>query len=195
MTARYRLLAVLLSIVAVVGLAISFVPFHVLESQTDANSSVGTSQANNATAPVGGPVRLVVLEDSAFAERFETELATQLESRWDSVERLEEPVAGDSPILVVGISRSNLRYNPVSPAADVNVEFAFVGSGNGTLAAQFARGESPIVLSNENPYVVQGEISVQDRSTGFASLPGYRNKVSAETAARLAAALGDAPGM
>jgi len=195
MVSRYRLLAVLLSVFVVLGLVVAFVPFHALESETAVDSGVGTARANDATAPSDGPLRLVVLGDGPFAEQFESSLAEQLEPRWGTVERVDEPTPGETPILVVGMAETDIRYNPVSPTAEATVEFAFVGSGNGTVAAQFARGETPMVITNETPYVVQGDVTIRDRSSGVASLPGYRNLVADRLAESLAEALGNAPGM
>ncbi len=196
MNARSR--ALLASMVLLLALVFAFavVDFRTMESRTTADSSVGTAQANNASAPVGGPIQLVVIGDGPVAERLEPALVTQLESRWGPFELAAEPASSfDGPVLVLAVRESVLRYNPVTPSARVTLDFAFVGSGNGTVARQLVSEDGGIVLTDQDPYVVQGDIMVRDESRGLVSLPGYRSHVTERLADRFEDALTSAPGM
>lgn len=196
MNVRSRaLLASLLFLLALV-VAFAVVDFHAMESQTAADSSVGTARANNASAPVGGPIQLVVLGEGPVAEGLEPALAAKLESRWGPVDRAAEPSPDfDGPVLVVAVTESELRYNPITPSARVAVDFAFVGSGNGTLAERLVTTDSGVVLTNRDAYVAQGGVTIRDESRGIASRPGYRSHVTERLADRFVNALTSAPGM
>lgn len=187
------LIAALVLLLVVVFLAVDV---SLMESQTSSNSGVGTSQANDTEAPLGGPIQLVVLGDGPVAERLEPELAAALGSRWSPVERAVEPAPDfEGPVLVVAVDESGLAYNPVTPSARVVVDFAFVGSGNDTLAEQLATPDSGVVLSNRDPYVVHGDVTIHDESRGLVSRPGYRSHVTEHLAERFVDALTSAPGM
>lgn len=192
---RALLVVVVLALALVVSL-FAFVDFHAMESNTLADASVGTAQANKATAPVDQPLQLLVLGDGPVADRLSDHLAAELSPTFATINQTDEPIESwNGPVLVVGIVESDVRYNPVTPSAAVTAEFAFVGSGNVTLATQFARGEMPPVLSNLNPYVVQGDVVLQDESRGIVSVPAYERHVTERLATKLGDALTSAPGM
>ena len=186
------LLAVVLLLL---GVAFTTLSFQAMESRTAADASVGTAQSNDATAPLDRPLQLVVLGEGPVADRLGPALESRLSSRVVDVELADEPAAAyPGPVLVVGVNES-LAYNPVTPRARVTLEFGFVGSGNGTLASQFATGDQPMVLTNRDPYVVQGDVTLRDESRGVVSLPAYRAHVTDRLAEKLSTSLLDAPGM
>ena len=196
MVARSRVLLASLIFLLAIVVAFAVVDLHAMESQTAAESTVGTARANDAVPPVGGPIQLVVLGDGPVPERLEPALATQLESRWGPVELADDAAPDfDGPVLVVAVTGSDLRYNPVTPSARVSVDFAFVSSGNGTLAEELATGDGGVVLTNENPYVVHGDVTIRDESRGIVTWPGYRSHVVEQLADRFVDALTSAPGM
>lgn len=193
---RRRLLLVLsLVVVIVIAGAFASVSFHVMESETASNSSVGTSQANDATAPTGVPLQVIVLGDGPVADRLADDLETSLSDKWTSITVAEEPSSVDGPVYVVRVGETDVAYNPFTPSAGVTAHFAFVGSGNGTQAAQLTSDEITPVLTNENPYVVHGDVTVVDESRGIVSMPGYYDHISAQLAGGLAKSLISAPGM
>lgn len=176
--------------------AFAFVDFHALESQTAADTSVGTSRANEAMAPKNQPLFLTVVGDGPVTDRLATELQVDLQSTWDTVvlvEELNESMGG--PVLAVVVDESRVRYNPVTPSARLHAEFAFIGTGQGETARAFALGEQPTILNNEMPYVVQGDVTMVDTSRGLASLPGYRGFLVDRLSAKLTSSLTSAPGM
>lgn len=195
MDPRRLLLVVGLVGVVIIAGAFTSLSFHVMESETASNSSVGTSQANDATAPTGVPLQVIVLGEGPVADRLADDLETSLSDRWTAITVAEEPTSVDGPVYVVRIGEADVAYNPVTPSARVTAHFAFVGSGNGTLAAQLASGDTTPVLTNENPYVVHGDVTVVDESTGLVSIPGYRDHVARQLAGELARSLSSAPGM
>lgn len=192
---RHLSLFVALAVVIVLAGAFASVSFHVMESETASNSSVGTSQANDATAPTGVPLQVIVLGEGPVADRLADDLETSLSDKWTSITVAEEPSSVDGPVYVVRVRKTDVAYNPFTPSARVTAHFAFVGAGNGTLAAQLASGEITPVLTNENPYVVHGDVTVVDASRGIVSMPGYYDHVSAQLAGGLATSLPSPPGM
>lgn len=192
---RRLLLVVGLVVVIVIAGAFAAVSFHVLESETASNSSVGTSQANDATAPTGVPLQVIVLGEGPVPDRLADDLETSLSDRWTAITVAEEPTSVDGPVYVVRVGEADIGYNPVTPSARVTAHFAFVGAGNGTLAAQLVSGDASPVLTNENPYVVHGDVTVVDVSRGIVSMPGYYDHVSAQVTGELVTALTSAPGM
>lgn len=196
MYARFRPVTVLLlaSLLVIGGFA--FLDFHVLDTKTSINSAVGTSQAEGTAPSQEQPLQLVVLGDGPLADAVGDGLETQLATSFPAVERVESPAEdGTGPVLVVAISESAIRYNPISPQAQVTARFGFIGEGDATLAMQPAAGESPTVLSNTHPYVVHGDLTLAGTSRGIASHPGYRGHVADGLADNLADSLLSAPGM
>lgn len=188
-------LALVVFVVLAAAFAFVFVSFHAMESRTTADFTVGTSQANDAKAPMDQPLHIVVLGDGPVAERLAAELEGSLADRWTVVRADDAAQTFDGPVYVVGLSDPEIRYNPITPSARVRAEFGFVGTGNGTLAAEFARGNEQGVLTNVNPYVVHGDVTIVDESSGLVSMPGYYDHVSARLATKLVESLTSAPGM
>jgi hypothetical protein len=194
---RRLLLAALLLLVALVGVSFVFVEFHALKSETTADATVGTSRANDAVAPTEEPLTLVIVGEGPVADRLGEALESSLSPTWETVERVDSvaDASGDGPVLVVGVTSTDISYNPITPSARVRADFGFVGSGNATLAKQFALGERPVVLTNETPYVVQGQVTIEDRSQGLVSIPGYHAHVTDRLATKLGSSISSAPGM
>lgn len=191
---RRSLLALLLVAALLVVGAFAFGDFHAMESATDASTSVSTAQANHSTAPMNVPLTLVVLGERPLAADLGDRLETNLSERW-TVTRAAKPADTDGPIMVVIVSEAELRYNPITPSAAVTARFGFVGSGNATLATRMAQDTNPVVYSNRDPYGVEGEVRLRDRSRGIVSWPGYQRHVADALASSVENALLSAPGM
>ena len=183
----------LLALILVAG-SFAFADFQAMESTTDASNTVSTARSNDATAPQDAPLTLGVFGEGPAADRFGAALASNLADTW-TVERSESLSDTDGPILVVDVTDREIGYNPFVPSARVSAAFAFVGSGNATLAAGMVTGERPVVLTNQDPYAVEGEVTVEDRSRGIVSWPGYQRHVTEGLAASVVRALTSAPGM
>lgn len=175
--------------------AFVMVDFQAMRSATATESSTGTSQLDNATAPENEPLTLVVLEDGAMAEGLAPELEAALSNRFGVSTTTEPTPPWTGTVLVISVTESSVQYNPITPAGRVSADFAFVGSGNATFATTLVTGDDPLVVTNAEPYVVHGTVSVTDRSRGIVSLPGYRSHLRSALAAELSRTLGSAPGM
>ena len=182
-------------IILVVLGAVVLVDFQVMQSATATDSSTGTSQLDNATVPENESLTLVVLEDGAMAEGLAPELEAALSNRFEVRTTTEPTPPWTGSVLVITVTESSVQYNPITPAGCVSADFAFVGSGNATFATTLVTGEDPLVVTNAEPYVVHGTVSVTDRSRGIVSVPGYQSHLRSALAAELSRTLGSAPGM
>ncbi|MFB6113488.1 MAG: hypothetical protein ABEJ58_05220 [Halodesulfurarchaeum sp.] len=195
---RTALLVTAVLLTALLG-AVLTVDFRAMESETDTDASVSTYRVNHAIAPRDGPLTLIVLGDGADAERLATDLSNALKDEqdgWPAVVLAEDGRdTVDGPVLVVSITESLVRYNPVSPSARTRVDFGFVGNGDASFARRFAVGDRPVVIGSETPYVVGGSVAVTDRSRGLVSVPGYRSYLGEMIAEAVSEALTSAPGM
>lgn len=195
MDARRTLLVAVL-LLALLTAVFAFADVRVMESETTAEASVGTSQLGDATAPVERPVQLLVLGEEPHASALGAELAATDSMPFQTMEQVPEPTTEwNGSILVLSLRERSVQYNPVAPSGRVTVGFAFVGSGNVSLATGLATAETALVVTNADPYVVQGEVTVTDRSRGLVSRPAYRSHLQSTLSEELARALGRAPGM
>lgn len=182
-------------LIVTIALGFGFVDASVLDSETAVDSSVGTSQIDNASASLDGPVTLYVAGDGWLEARMTDRLAEELADRGATVNRVES-LEGDSedPILAVVVAESSVTYSPIAPTSTVKTDLAYVHSGNATLASSMTEGE-PAVVGNRDAYVVGGEVTVSDRSRGLATWPAYQRRVATASADAVIDALTSAPGM
>ena len=196
-TRAVRLLAVTLVVLAVgIGAAFAFLDASALQGETSTESTVGTSQLGNATASLDGPVTLAVGGDGWIEQSVGDRVETELIDRGATVTRVDTPnETPDEPVLVIEIAEKQVEYSPFTPSATVEARFAYVQSGNATLATSIVRGDPMVVSSNRDVYVVGGRVTVQDRASGVATWPAYQRRVATATGAAVIRALSDAPGM
>jgi len=192
---RRRGLALALAALLLVSLAFVGLDFRLATAETTTSSSVGTAQTADATAPLDRPLTLLVLGDGPMVDGLGDDLAAQLDDRFPTVTVVDDPSAAtNGSVLVVAVSNHTTSYTPVRATGDVAADFAYVGSGNATFATTLVAGER-MVVTNEEPYVVHGEVRVTDRSRGLLSVPGYRSHLRESLAGTLREALVSAPGM
>ncbi|MFB6132239.1 MAG: hypothetical protein ABEJ44_02390 [Halanaeroarchaeum sp.] len=191
-----RLAVALLVILAGVVATFAFVDANALRGETAVNSWIGTARVSDATASLSDPVTIYVPGngwlETAVADRIEEDLS----ARGADVERadtLDGPT--ETPVLVVAVAEREVSYLPISPGATVSTSFAYVQSGNSTLARSMVQDESPTVSGNVDAYVVGGDVTVSDRARGLATWPAYQRRVATATAEAILEALEDAPGM
>jgi hypothetical protein len=187
---RYAV-AVLLLVSLLVG-TVLLIDVQLMTSTLASDSSVGTSRVGDAEAPTD--LTLVVLGEGDLDD-LETAIEAALAPQFDEIRLATEPDGATGPVLVVAFSAATIRYNPVTPTGHWRADFALVGSGNATLATAIATGTGRTVLTNEDPYVIEGTVSVTDRSRGLVSVPGYRSHLRGALADELVRAIGSAPGM
>jgi hypothetical protein len=194
MTVR-RGLAVALAALLLVSLAFAGLDFRFATAETATSSSVGTAQAANATAPLDRPLAVLVLGDGPVADGLTAALTPELEGRFPTVTVIEDPAATpNGSVLVLAVRNHTTSYTPVRATGAVTADFAFVGSGNVSFATALLT-EDLMVVTNQEPSVVRGTVTVEDRSRGLFSVPGYRNHLRAALAETLRNALLSAPGM
>jgi len=192
-TATQRSPAAVAGVVAVallvcIALAFAFVPFHVGAGQTAAHSAVGTAVAGNATSDFHGRVYLYAAGPASGPVA--DGVADRLDRADVTVERLETLNGShDRPVLALRVNRVEVAWNPVTPSAATAVAFAYVASGNGTLADRALRNQSLALSSRGDRYVVHGVVGLRHAGTGVYSLPGYRRLVYDRTAAEVAGAI------
>ena len=190
-----RLVLLALLLVAVLIAALLVPDVRLGRSETETQSSVGTSQLGEATAPLDRPVSLLVIGEGSIADGLGAALAAELEPRFPTVTVIEDEAApANGSVLVVAVRNHTTSYTPVRATGEVAADFAYVGSGNVSFATGLVTGEQ-LVVTNEEPYVVRGEVTVRDRSRGLFSVPGYRNHLREALAGTLRQALVTAPGM
>lgn len=196
-TRSARLLAVIFVVLAIgIGVGFAFVDASALQGETTTDSATGTSQLGNATASLDGPVTLAVGGDGWIEQSVGDRVETELIDRGATVTRVDTPNDTlDDPILVVGITEEQVGYTPFTPSATVDARFAYVQSGNATLATSIVRGDPLVVSSNRDVYVVGGSVTVHDRASGVTTWPAYQRRVATATGNAVIRALSEAPGM
>ncbi|MGM0397680.1 MAG: hypothetical protein ACQEQY_01680 [Halobacteriota archaeon] len=190
---RYALLVVIIVGATVVGFG--FVDAGILESEAAIDSSVGTSRTNDASAALDGPVTLYVAGDGWLEARMADRIADDLAQHGATVTRVQSlDEDSEDPILAILVTESSVSYSPISPSSTIEASFAYVHSGNATLASAIV-DDAPIVIDDRDAYVVDGDVTVSDRSSGLATWPAYQRRVATTNAAAVMDALTSAPGM
>jgi hypothetical protein len=93
------------------------------------------------------------------------------------------------------VTEADVSYSPVSPSASVETSFAYVQSGNASLARGLAAGESLVVHGSADAYVAYGDVTVRDRARGVATWPAYQRRVATVTADAVLESLAGAAAM
>lgn len=184
-----------LLVIGVLVFGFAFVDASALEGETATESAVGTSQVSSTTASLEGPVTLYVAGNGWLERTVADSIAASLTERGatvTTVSTLDDPVA--SPVIAVDNTESQTDYVPFSPSSTVETRFAYVQSGNTTLARTVIEGEH-LVVSNRDPYVIDGEVTVRDRTVGIATWPAHQQRVGSLTGQAIVTALEEAPGM
>lgn len=186
--------AVLLVALLVLGFAV--VDASALQGETATHASVGTARANDSTATMGDPVTLVVADDGWLESRLGDRIERGLVERGATVTRvssLASPI--DEPVLVVRVTDASVSYSPVSPSASVDASFAYVQSGNVTLAQSLVGGSPMVIQSATDAYVVSGDVTMTDRATGLSTWPAYQRRVADAVGSEMVNQLARAPSM
>lgn len=188
--------AALVALLVVTAGIVGFVDATLLTGQTNTNASTGTARANDATASLSDPVALYVAGDGWLERAIADDLERALHARGATVTRVDAlDSATDRPLLAVAVTDARVRYRPLSPSADVTATFAYVQSGNATLADDLLHDEVLVIRSNADAYVVGGDLGLVDRTSGFATWPAYQRRVANATASTLVDQLAGVPGM
>lgn len=184
-----------LALVVTAGV-VAFADAGALSGRTATEASTGTARANDATASLRDPVVLHVSGDGwlerAVGDRVEARLADR-GAEVTRVDSLDGPV--DSAVLVIAVTDARVEYDPFSPSSRVSAEFAYVASGNVTLAQDMLAADPIVISSSVDSYVVGGDVTVEDETSGLATWPAYQRRIADLVADPIVENLGDAPGM
>lgn len=199
MPSRRSLGAAAALVVALLVVTAGFVGFAdatALSGQTNTSASTGTARANDATASLSGPVALYVAGDGWLETAIADDLERTLRARGATVTRVHSLAAPTGqPLLAVRVTDADVRYRPLSPSATLAASFAYLTSGNATLADDLLHGEVLVIRSARDAYVVGGDVSLRDRTSGFATWPAYQRRVATATVTAMVDQLAAAPGM
>ncbi|MFB6070235.1 MAG: hypothetical protein ABEJ76_04365 [Halanaeroarchaeum sp.] len=183
-------------LVALLVLGFAVVDASALRGETAVDSSVGTARVNDASASLGDPIVLVVEGDGWLEAAVADGIEKRLRERGATVSRrsaVDGPTA--SALLLVRVTDAAVAYDPVTPAATLSASFAYVQSGNASLATRMVGGGPTVIRSQSDAYVVGGDLTIRDRATGVSTWPAYQRRIAGHTAAAVVDGLCGAPGM
>jgi hypothetical protein len=190
---RRPLLVSLVLLALIVTGTFALLPFQVAEHTTDVEGATGRAVAGNATAEFDRPVRVYVEGGGWAAGAVGHFLVGDLRAAGIDATQVATLEDTDGPLLAVRVLSLDAPYRPVSPSTTAEWRFVYVTSGNATMAReQLATEGGPVVLTNEERYVIEGEFTLRDNVRGVISVPQFRegiaDRIAATTAERLRAA-------
>lgn len=180
-------------VLLVVAGAFALLPFQAAEHRTTVEGASGTARVGNATADLDGPVDVYVEGPDWVAGAVSHYLVGDLRAAGVEARQVERLEDADYPILAVRVLALDASYWPVSPTASAEWRFVYATSGNATFVrSQLASEDGPLVVSNRERFVVEGEYTLRDDVRGIVSIPAYRagiaDRIAAATAEKLQAA-------
>ncbi|WP_254535445.1 hypothetical protein [Halomarina litorea] len=181
-TARGAAALVLAALVVFAGVAVTSVDFAAMESQTEARSTVAASATNGSGAALDDTLSLYVAEEGPFADAVADALVAAFAAEGVTATRVDSLAGLDGPVLAVAVPDYGFDYTPWSSEGAATVRFVYSSVGNTTAFEAHLAGENGVVGDESNPYVMLGDVSLTDRSTGLMSLPAYDRHVTAATA-------------
>lgn len=190
------LAAAIVALLVLVAAGFASVDASALQGQAAVQSAVSTARANDATATLAGPIALYVEGHGWLQAALADQVEAALEAHGATVTRVDSlATPTDGPVLAVRVTDASVGYRPISPRADLSVAFAYVQSGNATLAEGMLGSDPVIIRSHHDAYVVGGDLTIADRTNGVVTWPAYRRRVSNGTAAAIVDGLAGAAGM
>ncbi len=193
MTRSIRVAAALAlaALVVLAGVAFTFADFAAIESRTDARTTVVTGAIDGSDAAFDDTVSLYVAKEGPFADSVADALVAEFAAAGVTATRVDDLSGLDGPVLAVAVPDYALDYTPWSSDAAASLRFAYSSVGNATALENALAGGNDVVNDGSNPYVLIGDVSTTDRSTGLMSVAGYDRHVMAavcdETVARFLA--------
>lgn len=192
MNTRAVVIGVALIIVVTAG-AFALLPFEAAEHRTNVEGSTGTAVVGNASAELEGPIAVYVEGPGWSAGAVSHFVVGGLRDAGYTADQTETLADHDGPILAVRILDLDAAYRPVSPTGTVEWRFVYATSGNASFVRdQLSTEHGPVVVSDRERFVVEGEFKLQDDVRGVVSVPAYRSglaeRVGSTTVERLRAA-------
>ena len=187
---------VLVSVVAllvVVSGVFALLPFQAAEHRTSVEGSTGTAVAGNATAELDQPIAVYVEGPGWSAGAVSHHVVGDLRGSGYTADQAQTLEDADGPILAVRILEVDANYWPLSPTATAKWRFVYATSGNATFVREQLSTESgPVVTSDSERFVVEGQFTLQDDVRGVISIPQYREGIADRIAATTAEKLQEA---
>ena len=192
MNLRPVLVSVIALLVVAAG-AFALIPFEVAEHQTSVDGATGTAVAGNATADLDEPIAVYVEGPGWTAGAVSHHLVGDLRAAGYTADQTRTLEDTDGPILAVRVLDVDAAYRPLSPTASAEWRFVYATSGNASFVReQLSTKDGPVVVSDRERFVVEGQYSLQDDTSGVISVPQYRggiaDRIAATTAEKLQAA-------
>lgn len=192
MTRRSVLLGVFILLLTVSG-AFALLPYEIAEHRTTVNGSTGTAVAGNATAGLDGPVAVYVDGPGWTATAVGHYLVGDLRAAGAGASQVSTIEDSEGPLLAVRILDLDTNYQPLSPTATVRWRFVYVASGNASLAReQLATEHGPVIGSDRERFVVEGQYTLRNDVRGVITIPAYRqgiaDRIASTTVEKLQAA-------
>lgn len=163
----------LAALVVLAGFAFTFADFAAIESRTDARTTVVTSATNGSDAAFDDTVSLYVAEGGPLADTVADALVAEFAAAGVTATRVDDLSGLVGPVLAVAVPDYALDYTPWSSGATASLRFAYSSVGNATAIEDALAGGNGVVNGESNPYVMVGDVSMTDRSTGLMSVAGY----------------------
>ncbi len=187
---------VLVSVVALVVVAagaFALLPFEVAEHQSSVDGATGTAVAGNATADLDQPIAVYVEGPGWTAGAVSHHLVGDLRGAGYTADQAQTLEETDGPILAVRVLDVDANYRPLSPTASAEWRFVYATSGNASFVReQLSTEDGPVVDSDRERFVVEGQFSLRDDTDGIVSVPRYRgglaDRIAATTVEKLQAA-------
>lgn len=181
-TSRGAAALVLATLVVLTGVAFTSLDFAAVESRTGAESTVVSSATNGSGAALDDAVSLYVAEEGPFADAIADSLVAAFAAEGVTATRVDSLAGLDGPVLAVAVPDYGFDYTPWSSDGAATVRFVYSSVGNTTTFEAHLAGENGVANGETNPYVMLGDVSLTDRSTGLMSLPAYDRHVTTATA-------------
>lgn len=180
MDSRSRAVVAALVVVLAGALLLAVADLSVATSEAATGTTVAVSSTNDATADLDGELLLYVHGDAP--EELVTGLVAAFEERGVTVERIDElQPHHDTPVAALAVDDWQLGWRAVTADADVTWRLVY-SPGNTTSFGTLLAGDTGTVLTDENPYVLEGTFRTTDRTTGVVSWPAYRRGVAERSA-------------
>ena len=178
---------VLVSVIAllvVAAAAFALIPFEAAEHQSSVEGATGTAVAGNATADLDQPIAVYVEGPGWTAGAVSHHLVGDLRGAGYTADQAQTLEETDGPILAVRVLDVDTNYRPVSPTASAEWRFVYATSGNASFVREeLSTKDGPVVDSDRERFVVEGQFSLRDDANGIVSVPQYRGGLADRIAA------------
>jgi hypothetical protein len=185
MIMKTKSLGFILGILAVLVLALFFANFHVSTSSANSGSTVASSNLNQSDGMTVLTTRVYVEPNGRLSNALRAEFArlAHTDNRIQLVDRPDEQPG--QPLMHVRVKEQAVRWYAVTASAQAQVEVGYASNGD-----IYFMGQDPTQFVSETggaEIQYHGNYSLEDRSTGLISLPGYHTLLARALAEQILA--------